>query len=236
MDWSNERYVRVYTRDTTNWSRFRWEGQTLLMHLLRKVDRSGCLEGIENPVEDVALVTGLPEEIVERGLNRLMKPSSNEKHATVVIKNNVLVVPNHMEAQETPFSDAERQRRSREKKRAEKLGVDVETLLSDSKAKPEKPKKKQKNYTTEVLQIWEHTPPKGKERSSKKQLQTEWDKVRPKPDIELVLKRLDDFCKSEEWQKKNGQYVKGIHLWVNARKWEVEIPQHDPKSQFDFFE
>jgi len=95
---------------------------------------------------------------------------------------------------------------------------------------------KKNTYSESVNQIWSHTPKKGKERSSLKELQSEWDKTNPKPEIEFVLKRLDDFCKSEDWQKDNGQYVKAIHLWVKARKWEVEITPHEQiqNNQKDF--
>ena len=44
MDWSNERYVRVYTRDTTTWKILSWEARALLQFLIRKVDRSGVVD------------------------------------------------------------------------------------------------------------------------------------------------------------------------------------------------
>lgn len=127
MDWSNERYIRVYTRDTKSWLKSGWEGQTLLMHLFRKVDRAGCLDGIDDPVEDLTLITGLPREVVGIGLERLLDQK------TIKIVDESLVIPNFIEAQEASVSDRERQRKSRETRRAKALLGEV---LSKEKQKP----------------------------------------------------------------------------------------------------
>lgn len=44
MNWEDERYVRLYTRDTGDWCALSWDGQALLMQLLRKADRSGVIQ------------------------------------------------------------------------------------------------------------------------------------------------------------------------------------------------
>jgi hypothetical protein len=72
MDFTDESYVRLYTRDTKTWLRLGWQGQALLCLLLRKVDRAGVIDGLEDPIDDIALVTGLPSEIVTVGLERLL--------------------------------------------------------------------------------------------------------------------------------------------------------------------
>jgi len=43
MDWSNERYVRVYTRDTAEYLALCWQAKALLSLLLRKCDRAGVV-------------------------------------------------------------------------------------------------------------------------------------------------------------------------------------------------
>lgn len=98
-----------------------------------------------------------------------------------------------------------------------------------------KTKSKDKSYSESVERIWKQTPRMGKQRSSKKQLQDAWDAISPKPDIETVLSSLGDYCKTEDWTKDNGQWVKGIHLWVKAKKWEVEIDLSQPSysTQYD---
>ena len=111
MDWSNERYVRLYVRDTRTWLKLRWEGQCLFMLLIRKIDRAGILDDIEEPVEDLSLMTGFPEEHVKEGIKSLISLG------VVQINNNQLIVPNFLEAQETSKTDAQRQREYREKRR-----------------------------------------------------------------------------------------------------------------------
>ena len=43
MDWANERYVRLYTRDTVTWKMWPWEARAIFPLLMRKVDRAGVL-------------------------------------------------------------------------------------------------------------------------------------------------------------------------------------------------
>ena len=45
LDWANERYeVRLYTRDTPNWTVAPWEARAVLPLILRKLDRKGILD------------------------------------------------------------------------------------------------------------------------------------------------------------------------------------------------
>jgi hypothetical protein len=112
MDWSDERYVRLYTRDTATWKRLKWEGQTVLMHLLRKVDRAGFFDfDSAGPEDAIAEVTGLPLEIVTVGLERLVERGS------VVITATSVMLPKFIEAQESVQTDAQRQREYRARKR-----------------------------------------------------------------------------------------------------------------------
>lgn len=111
MDFSNEPYVRLYTRDTTNWRRLGWHGQSVLMALLRKVDRSGAID-IEDlePWEAVMLHVSCPEEAAREGVAAMLRTGAVE------IRGNLLVFPNHIEAQEAVKSDKLRQRESRERR------------------------------------------------------------------------------------------------------------------------
>lgn len=111
MDWANETYVRLYVRNTTTWRRLGFEGQCMLMHLLRVVDRAGVLD-IEDmsPAEAAALHTGAPEEFAERGVGSLLRLE------TIVHDGSRLIFPNFMEAQETAKSDKQRQKESRSKR------------------------------------------------------------------------------------------------------------------------
>lgn len=114
MDWSNERYVRIYTRDTKTWKLLGWEGQAVLCLLARRFDRSGLLDDVRSG-EDVALMIGggFPEDIASIGLDRILK------HDVMVLTAGGLLWPKFMEAQESSKSNTQRQREFRDRRRAE---------------------------------------------------------------------------------------------------------------------
>lgn len=120
MDWSNEGYVRVYTRDTKTWIKLGWEGQALIMFLFRRADRAGLLDGVRD-ADDIAVVlaNGMPPDAIERGLKRLL--DSN----VAAITDNGMVLPNFVEAQSANKSDKARQRESRDQRRKRALSDTV---------------------------------------------------------------------------------------------------------------
>lgn len=112
MDWSDERYVRLYTRDTPTWLALEWDGQSVLSLLLRKVDRAGILEFQDDGVTiAVKAVTGIPLEIVESGLSKILRLK------VASIKGQLLVIPNFIEAQEASASDKQRMKEYRARRR-----------------------------------------------------------------------------------------------------------------------
>lgn len=112
MDFSDERYVRLYTRDSTTWKRMGWEGQCTLCQLLRRVDRIGSLE-IEDmsPAAAVSLHTGGPISFVAVGIERLLELGVVEHRGSI------LIIPRFLEAQEAATSDRQRAKESRERRR-----------------------------------------------------------------------------------------------------------------------
>jgi hypothetical protein len=112
LDWSNERYVRLYTRDTKTWLLLGWEGQCVFSLILRKVDRAGVLDDIRDGA-DLAVIfsNGFPIELAQVGLDRLISTG------VVELTNSGLVIPNFIEAQETAMSNGERCRKYRETRR-----------------------------------------------------------------------------------------------------------------------
>lgn len=115
MNFEDEHYVRIYTRDTKTWLRWGWEGQCVFMATMRKLDKAGILD-VDDPIEDVALVTGLPVEIVTAGLPRVLRSGTFE------VRNGRLVCPRYIEGQTAAKSDAQRMREHRERRRAEARG------------------------------------------------------------------------------------------------------------------
>lgn len=117
MRWEDERYVRLYTKDTATWKLLCWQAKCLLPLLLRKVDRAGIADIGEDLVEGVAALVDMPPELVANGLH-----GDGFKHGLLtrevfVVHGALLVMPNYIEAQEAKQSDAARQRAHRERAR-----------------------------------------------------------------------------------------------------------------------
>lgn len=109
MRWEDERYVRLYTRDSATWALLPWQSRCLLPLLLRKVDRAGVLEVLEGEeVHALSELVKIPADVVGPGLDGLIK------RGTVVIGSGKLRLPSFLAAQEARQSDKLRQQRSRE--------------------------------------------------------------------------------------------------------------------------
>lgn len=117
MRWEDERYVRVYTRDTVDWLRLSWDAQALLVQLLRKADRHGEIALGREGLEGVAILLG------HRGLwASRIRPAIEELLADGCLVTRchqespvALVFRNFVAAQETRSSDAQRKRDQRER-------------------------------------------------------------------------------------------------------------------------
>lgn len=111
MNFEDEPYVRIYQRDTKTWLRWRWEGQTVFALTSRKLDRAGMLDDVTDPVADVALITGLPEEVVRIGLERVLATGTFE------LRGGRLIAPRYVEAQTAIKSDKLRSAELRKRRR-----------------------------------------------------------------------------------------------------------------------
>lgn len=113
MNWPDEKYVRLYTRDTVTWKRWSWEARAVFGLLLRKVDRSGVLDtGAVDKCEALALILEIPIDVATRALAQWLIAG------TVVETSTGLILPSYIEAQEASQSDKVRQSESRAKRRA----------------------------------------------------------------------------------------------------------------------
>jgi hypothetical protein len=127
MDFANESYVRVYTRDTMTWKRLSWQARCVWSLLLRKLDRAGVLEleGLD-PVEAVCLAIELPPEVVEEGVPKLLE------RGVIEVRDGVLVAPRFLEAQECTKSDTLRAREYRERRRGQAMSGPSQTVTRES--------------------------------------------------------------------------------------------------------
>lgn len=135
MDWANERYVKLYTRDTTTWKVLSWQARFTLMSMMRKVDRAGIIEVGDEGIDGLIAVLEVPRDIVEPALEQLLRRKTVERTETAY------VLPNFLEAQEAIQTDAARARASRERRRDTARGVtnrdDSVTNCDDSRSRHE---------------------------------------------------------------------------------------------------
>lgn len=111
MDWANEQYVRVYTRETADDLDLSWEALAIWRALLIKFDQSGIISA-RNGWLSVARMTRIPVEVVERCGPELIKDGR------IKAIDGGFLAPNFVDAQTTSKSDRVRQKESRDRRRA----------------------------------------------------------------------------------------------------------------------
>ena len=126
MRWEDEPYVRVFKRESPEWTLLPWEARLLWNDLLKRFDRAGLLELGVSGAAAIASATRVPIEIVEVGIAALL----DDGCCFVVADGRggqLLVCRNYLQAQEALVSDAQRKRASRERaaglKRREAVGL-----------------------------------------------------------------------------------------------------------------
>lgn len=115
MNWSNERYVRLYTRDTSDWLLLSWQAQALLCLLLRKADRLGEIDLGRHGLKGVAAHVKMPWKVAEPALEELL--ADGVVHREDREGRLLLVFKNYTIANESTSAGAERMRRYRERHR-----------------------------------------------------------------------------------------------------------------------
>lgn len=140
MNWNEERYVRVYTRDTAEWLSLSFHAQALDVLIARKVDRDGRLPLGRLGRKAVAVVLAqvpLWEIVIGPALAEL------EAAGRVVIEGSgdalVLAIPDFRPAQEATASGAARQRKYREGKRSASRERDETSSDGDEASRGDEP-------------------------------------------------------------------------------------------------
>ncbi len=100
LDWANERYVRVYTRDTPDMMLWPWESRAIWPLLVRKADRSGLIP-TKHGLRALSVLIAIPIEVVTAGVAGLLEDGCLRE-----VSGGGYLIPNYIEAQETPASDA----------------------------------------------------------------------------------------------------------------------------------
>ena len=126
MDWENEPYIRVYTRDTADSLAMGWEGRHVFREIKCRASRAGVLDIVDPDV--IADLIRTPRDIVRTGLRRLL-----ERQCVVIgsLKGKpVLVIPNFIEAQEANQSDRQRKKEQRARQRDLALLKEIELVVT----------------------------------------------------------------------------------------------------------
>lgn len=111
MNWEDENYCKLYTRDTPTWLMLPWQGRALLPLMVRKCDGAGIIDTGARELDALALTVMMPREVVEVGLAALLE-------AGVVARiSGGLELPNYIAAQEARKTDAQKKRDQRSKHR-----------------------------------------------------------------------------------------------------------------------
>ena len=114
MDWSNEPYVRLYTRETDDDLVLSWDAISLWRALLTKFDRSGLFP-TKRGARGIAAATRCPLAQVEAALPELLKDGR------LVEVEGGFMSPNFVPAQNATKTDRQRQQDSRDRRRSRNL-------------------------------------------------------------------------------------------------------------------
>lgn len=120
MRFEDERYIRVYTRDSMTMLMLTWEARAVLWETFRKVDRAGIIDLGEDGIDGLAAMIRIPSPVVRSALEELTKRKVLELRA-----DGLLVAPRFVEAQEAKASDKARQKAARERARDAARAVDA---------------------------------------------------------------------------------------------------------------
>jgi hypothetical protein len=112
VDWPNERYVRIYTRDTPELALMPWEARCLFWDFYRRVDLAGVLDcGRYDPARSIATLCRVPEDVAVAALSAWLDEDMVQLHELGA--QTYVVIPTFIDSQEASTSDKERKKKSR---------------------------------------------------------------------------------------------------------------------------
>lgn len=124
MNWSDERYVKLFTRRTATTTLWPWQSRALFPWLMTAASGAGVVDtGKHGKAAALSAITLLPLEVVEPGLAALIEDGTVEH-----LQRGILLV-NFLEAQESRATDKARKRAQRERDRDQAREV-VETPVT----------------------------------------------------------------------------------------------------------
>lgn len=113
MNWGDERYVKLYVRDTYTWRKWPWQARALLGPFLKALNGAGFVDlGNDEPAEALAMMVLIPVEVVRPALEAWLADGTVERVA------HGLLMPKFLEAQEATKTPAQKKRDQRDRDRA----------------------------------------------------------------------------------------------------------------------
>jgi hypothetical protein len=136
MDWADEQYVKLYVRPTATRQLWPWQAKALHPNLLMVLDKAGILDvGTQHTVRNIALLVGLPIDVVKPGLDALIEDG------TIELNGGKVVMPKFVEAQEARKTEAAKARdyrmRRRDKERSKPTDSQDPTVTARHRASPD---------------------------------------------------------------------------------------------------
>ena len=112
LDYADERYARLYTRDTPEWHVLTWQAKAVYCLLRRKVDRSGVVPLGRGGLRAVSALVGVPGDVGEPAMRELADAGYLDLDGSRV------AVVEFIESETATKSDALRQAESRARRAA----------------------------------------------------------------------------------------------------------------------
>jgi len=255
VDWSNERYVRLYVRETVGDVALSWQARAVWKEILPKCDRAGVIGLGRHGLRGLAGLIRIPREIVEEYFQELIDDGR------VRITGQYLIVPNYIEAQEATQSDRQRAAESRSRRREKALlgeilsqnvtenhetnpGVTFSHSVSQrvtpclpNRADPNLPTltKKRKararaSYSVE-FETFRSSYPRHR-LGGKAQDWKSWQVAKAAGmTAEKAEKYLGFWKKSPKWERDNGSYIVALSRWLREGYWETIPADFEPRPE-----
>lgn len=210
-----------------------------------------CLNTANN---DGKLETKMNEMIVPYDIKKIVRDTKYFDYDTVAValdlykklgliyeeENKILRISNYNEmiGSETAWAEQKRIYREKQKTLLENVQDNVLDNVSqeyrdksidirDKNNIKENKENKKKKENELFDKFWEVYPRKV----DKKKAREKFTKIKPTEElVDLMIKQIERFKQTNDWQKENGKYIPHPSTWLNNNRWEDEIETEEEKE------
>jgi len=131
MNWPDEKYVKLYVRDSLTWRSWCWQARAIFPNILRKLDGAGIIEtGNLEPAVAVARQIDFPADVVRVGLEDILASETLKKVAGGLESTAFIA------AQEARKTEALKKRDQRERVAAARRAAEVAEIRTEAVPTP----------------------------------------------------------------------------------------------------